>query len=60
MFMNEIEQVMLSLAEPMPSCDYEMQVTVTDGNNVLERCDILVHVRDVPSFVTSPSELYII
>ena len=53
---NTIEQVTLYLAEPVPSGDYEMQVTVTVGGNVLERRDILVHVRDVPPCTTSPSE----
>ena len=50
------EQVTLSLAESVPSGDYEMQVNVIVGDNVLERCDILVHVRDVPPCMTSPSE----
>ena len=51
-----IEQVTLSLAESVPSGDYEMQVTVTDGGSMLERRDILVHVRDIPPCVTSTSE----
>ena len=51
-----IEQVTLSLAESVPHEDYEMQVTVTDGGNVLQRHDILVHVRIDPPCVTSPSE----
>ena len=51
-----IEQVTLSLAESVPPDDYEMQVTVTDGGNMLERRDILVHVRDVLPCTTSTSE----
>ena len=51
-----IEQVTLSLAKSVPPDDYVMHVTVTDGGNVLERRDILVHVRDVPPCMTSPSE----
>ena len=51
-----VEQVTLSLAESVPPDDYEMQVTVTDGGNMLERRDILVHVRDVPPRTTSTSE----
>ena len=51
-----IEQVTLSLAKSVPPDDYVMRVTVTDGGNVLERRDILVHVRDVPPCMTSPSE----
>ena len=43
---DTIEQVTLSLAESVPSGDYEMQVTVTDAGNVLQRRDILVHVRN--------------
>ena len=53
---DTIEYVALSLAEPVPLGDYEMQVTVTAGDSVLERRDILVHVRDVPPCMTSPSE----
>ena len=51
-----IEQATLTLAEPVPLGDYEMQVTVTDGGSVLEGRDILIHVRDVPPCTTSPSE----
>ena len=51
-----IETAVLALAKPVPPDDYEMQVIVTDGGNVLERCDILVHVRDVPPCTTSPGE----
>ena len=51
-----VEKVTLSLAESVPSGDYKMQVTVTDAGNVLQRRDILVHVRDVPPCMTSPSE----
>ena len=53
---DEIEQVSLALAESVPPDDYEMQVTVTDGGSVLQRRDILIHVRDVPPCMTSPSE----
>ena len=53
---DAIEQVSLALAERVPPDDYEMQVTVTDGGSVLERRDILIHVRNVPPCVTSPSE----
>ena len=51
-----IETAVLALAKPVPPDDYEMQVIVTDGGNVLERRDILVHVRDVPPCTTSPGE----
>ena len=51
-----IEQVTLTLAESVPLGDYEMQVIVTAEGSVLERRDILVHVRDVLPCVTSPSE----
>ena len=56
---DTIGKVTLSLAEPVPPGDYDMQVTVTDGGNVLERRDILVHVRNVSSFMKIPSESYI-
>ena len=51
-----IETAVLALAKPVPPDDYEMQVIVTDGGNVLERRDILVHVRDVPPCTTSLGE----
>ena len=51
-----VEQVTLSLAGSVPSGDYKMNVTVTDAGNVLQSRDILVHVRDVPPCMTSPSE----
>ena len=51
-----IQQVTLSLAKSVPLGGYEMKVTVTEGGNVLETRDILVHVRDVPQCMTSPSE----
>ena len=44
---DDIESVSLALAEPVPPDDYEMEVTVTDSGSVLERRDIVVHVRDV-------------
>ena len=53
---DTIEQVTLSLAESVPSGDYEMQVAVTGGGNVLEKRDILVHIRDVPLLMISPGE----
>ena len=53
-----VEQVTLSLAKSVPSGDYKMHVIVTDSGNLLQRRDILVHVRDVPPYscMTSPSE----
>ena len=53
---DDIEQVSLALAEPVPLDDYEMQVTVTDGGTILQRRDILVHVRDVLPCMLSPSK----
>ena len=44
---SSIESVSLAVAEPVPPDDYEMEVIVTDGGGVLERRDIVVHVRDV-------------
>ena len=44
---DDIESVSLAVAEPVPPDDYEMEVIVTDGGSVLERRDIVVHVRDV-------------
>ena len=38
------EATELTLAEPVPPGDYEMQVTVTSSGVVLETCDIVVHV----------------
>ena len=51
-----IEQVSLALAEPVPPDDYEIQVTVTDGGNVLEIRDILVHVVTQLSTLPPPSK----
>ena len=51
-----IVHVTLSLAESVTPGDYKMNVAVTDVGNVLERRDILVHVRNVPPCMTSPSE----
>ena len=51
-----VELVTLALAESVPPDDYQMQVTVTNGGSLLERRDVLVHVRDVPPCMTSPSE----
>ena len=53
---DHIETAVLALAEPVPPDDYEMQVTVTAEGSVLERRDILVHVRDVPPCTTIPGE----
>ena len=57
-YLDVVEQVTLSLAESVPSGDYKMNVIVTDSGNLLQRRDILVHVRDVPPYscMTSPSE----
>ena len=44
---DDIESVSLAVAEPVPPDDYEMEVIVTDGGRVLEKRDIVVHVRDV-------------
>ena len=44
---DDIESVSLAVAEPVPPDDYEMEVIVTDYGSVLERRDIIVHVRDV-------------
>ena len=55
-----IESVSLALAEPVPPDDYEMEVTVTDNGNVLERRDIIVHVRDVPPCSMGPGEYIVI
>ena len=51
-----VEQVTLSLAESVRSGTYEMNVNVTDGGNVLQRRDIIVHVRNDSRCLTSPSE----
>ena len=51
-----IEGVSLALAETVPPDDYEMEVTVTNGDIVLQRRDIIVHVRDVPTCTTGPGE----
>ena len=44
---DDIETVSLAVAELVAPDDYEMEVIVTDGGSVLERRDIVVHVRDV-------------
>ena len=54
--LDDIEGVLLALAEPVPPDDYEMEVTVTNGDIVLQRRDIIVHVRDVPPCTTGPGE----
>ena len=53
---DDIESVSLALAETVPPDDYEMEVTVTNGDTVLQRRDIIVHVRDVPPCTTGPGE----
>ena len=50
---DDIESVSLALAETVPSDDYEMEVTVTNGDTVLQRRDIIVRVRDVPPCTTA-------
>jgi len=51
---DDIEEVILTLAQPVPSDDYMMQVTVTDGGNELEKRDMVIHVREVPPCATTP------
>ena len=53
---DDIEGVSLALAETVPPDDYEMEVTVTNAGIVLQRRDIIVHVRDVPPCTTGPGE----
>ena len=53
---DDIEGVSLALAETVPPDDYEMEVTVTNAGSVLERRDIIVHVRDIPPCTTGPGE----
>ena len=53
---NDIEGVLLAVAEPVSPDDYEMEVTVTNGSTVLERRNIIVHVRDVPPCATGPGD----
>ena len=43
-----IEMTALTLAEPIPPDDYEMQLSVTSSGNVLETRDIVVHVTRDP------------
>lgn len=46
---DTIEMTELTLAEPVPPDDYEMQLSVTSSDEVLETRDIVVHVtRDPP------------
>ena len=45
---DDIEKVSLALAETVPPDDYEMEVIVTNAGTVLEKRDIIVHVRDLP------------
>ena len=53
---DDIEGVSLAVAEPVPPDDYEMEVTVTNNGTVLERRNIIVHVRDVPPCATGPGD----
>ena len=53
---DDVESVSLALAEPVPPDDYMMEVTVTNDSIVLERREIIVHVRDFPSCSMSPGE----
>ena len=55
-FPDDNEGVSLALAETVPPDDYEMEVTVTNAGTLLERRDIIVHVRDVPPCNTGPGE----
>ena len=53
---DDVESVSLALAEPVPPDDYMMEVTVTNGDNVLQRREIIVRVRDVPPCSMSPGK----
>ena len=53
---DDIEGVSLAVAELVPPDDYEMEVTVTNGGTVLERRNIIIHVRNVPPCTTGPGE----
>ena len=53
---DDIVSASLALAEPVPPDDYKMNVTVTNGGNVLERRVIIVHVIDVPPCSMGPGE----
>ena len=44
---DDIVGVSLALAETVSPDDYEMEVTVTNGGNVLQRRNIIIHVRNV-------------
>ena len=55
--LDAIERVSLAVAETVPPDDYEMEVTV-NGDTVLQRRDIIIHVRDVPPCTTGPGEYY--
>ena len=51
---DDIETVILTLAQPVPADDYMMQVTVTDSDNVLETRDMVIHVREALPCATTP------
>ena len=55
---DDIETVSLTVAKPVPPGDYEMQVIVTSEGNVIEKSDITVYVRDIPSCETSLGKSY--
>ena len=59
----DIESVSLAVAEPVLPDDYEMEVIVTDGGSVLERRDIVIHVRDVlrvPCMTSSGEYIHVV
>lgn len=49
-----IETAAVTLAEPVPPDDYEMQVLVTNSGNVLEARDVVIHVTRDPPCQDSP------
>ena len=56
---DTIELASLAVAELVPPGHYEMEVIVTDGGNVLERRDIVVHVR-LPNMTISGEYIYVL
>ena len=53
---DDVESTSLALAEPVPPDDYKMNVNVTNGSYVLQRREIIVHVRDVSPCRMSPGK----
>ena len=53
---DDVESASLALAEPVSPDDYKMEVIVTDNGTVLEKRDIIVHIRDVPPCTADPGE----